>query len=120
VTAAIAASPSKDEITNGVANQLTKSFASAEEVAAQHPQYSGAIVAGAKKSFLDGADWAYTAGIVAILLGATLVFFMFPRKEEETELLARYHAEDTAGREEREETEGEAEAPAGAPPAPAA
>ena len=36
------------------------------------------------------------AGIVAILLGATLVFFLFPKQDEEEELLARYHAEDAA------------------------
>ena len=29
---------------------------------------------------MEGDQWAYTAGIVAIALGATLVFFMFPRK----------------------------------------
>ena len=43
-------------------------------------------------------DWAYTAGIVAILLGATLVFFLFPKHEDEERLLAQYHAEDTGGR----------------------
>ena len=49
-----------------------------------------------KRVFLDGDDWAYTAGIVAILLGAALVFFLFPKKDEETRLLAEFHAEDTA------------------------
>jgi hypothetical protein len=33
---------------------------------------------------------------VAILLGATLVFFMFPKKQREEELLAEYHTLDTA------------------------
>jgi hypothetical protein len=33
---------------------------------------------------------------VAILLGAALVFFMFPRKDEEKRLLAAYHTQDTA------------------------
>jgi hypothetical protein len=32
------------------------------------------IIAGAKQSFVDGQDWAYLAGIIAILVGATLVF----------------------------------------------
>jgi hypothetical protein len=36
------------------------------------------------------------AGIVAILLGAALVFFLFPKKEKEEELLARYHSEDVS------------------------
>jgi MFS family permease len=35
-------------------------------------------------------------GIVAILVGAALVFFLFPRQRQEEELLRRYHAEDTA------------------------
>jgi len=43
-----------------------------------------------------GDEWAYIAGIVAILLGAALIFFLFPRKDREEELLARYHAEDVA------------------------
>jgi DHA2 family multidrug resistance protein-like MFS transporter len=52
-------------------------------------------VAGAKESFLDGADWADTAGVVAVLLGATLVYFLFPKADQEKELLASYHAQDT-------------------------
>jgi hypothetical protein len=34
------------------------------------------------------------AGIVAILIGAALVFFLFPRHDDEKRLLAAYHAED--------------------------
>jgi MFS transporter, DHA2 family, multidrug resistance protein len=96
VAAAIAAAPNKEQITDGVAAQLTKSFAGAESIAEQHPQYASEITAAAKESFLDGADWAYTAGIVAILLGAVLVFFLFPKKDDEDRLLAQYHAEDTS------------------------
>ena len=47
-------------------NQLTKSFAGAEAVAQQYPQYATQITAAAKQSFLDGDQWAYTAGIVAV------------------------------------------------------
>jgi hypothetical protein len=96
VAAAIAAAPDREKITDETATQLTKSFAGAEEMAEQYPQYASQITAGAKESFLDGADWAYTAGIVAILLGAVLVFFLFPKKEDEERLLAQYHAEDTS------------------------
>jgi hypothetical protein len=42
-----------------------------------------------------GDQWATLAGIVAVLLGATLVFFMFPKRDEESRLLAAYQAEDT-------------------------
>jgi EmrB/QacA subfamily drug resistance transporter len=92
VSAAIAASPESGQITDSVQSQLTKSFSSAANVAEQYPQYSQQIIEGARTSFLDGADWAYTAGIVAIVLGAVLVFFLFPRRDEEQRLLASYQA----------------------------
>jgi EmrB/QacA subfamily drug resistance transporter len=92
--AAIAGSPK--HISDSVQNQLTKSFAGAEDVAQQYPRYASGITAAAKKSFLQGDQWAYTAGIVAILIGAAIVFFLFPKREEEERLLASYHAEDTA------------------------
>lgn len=53
------------------------------------------ITAGAKTAFLQGDQWAYMAGIVAILLGAAIVFFMFLKREEEERLLLAYQAEDT-------------------------
>ena len=96
IGAAIAGSPDADQVTSSTQAALMKSFSSAEAVAAQYPQYSTAITDAARTSFLDGADWAYLAGIVAVLVGATLVFFMFPRRDDERRLLAEYHAEDTA------------------------
>jgi hypothetical protein len=96
-TKQIAGAPNASQITDSVSNQLTKSFASAANTAQQYPQYSKQIVAAAKTSFVDGADWAYVAGIIAILLGAALVYFMFPKRDGEQALLAEYAAEDTAG-----------------------
>jgi MFS transporter, DHA2 family, multidrug resistance protein len=87
---------SDKDVTSSTQAALTKSFDSAGAVAEQHPQYADAIVAGAKQAFLEGDDWAYTAGVVAVLLGAVLVYFMFPKRDEEKELLASYDAEDTA------------------------
>jgi MFS transporter, DHA2 family, multidrug resistance protein len=95
VSAKIAAAPNADQITDSVQGQLTKSFASASAIAERYPQYSEAIIAGAKSSFLSGADWAYAAGVIAILIGAAIVFFLFPKREQELQLLAAYHAEDT-------------------------
>ncbi len=92
--AAIASSPNSAEVTDNVQGELTKSFAGAEEVAAQYPDHSSQIISAAKTAFLQGDEWAYTAGIVAVLLGAALVFFRFPRVEEEKRLLADYQAED--------------------------
>ncbi len=95
-TKQITASPNADQVSSNVEAQLTKSFSSAANTASQYPQYAKQITNAAKTSFVDGANWAYTAGIVAILLGAALVFFFFPKHERELELLDEYHAEDTA------------------------
>jgi len=96
--AAIAAAPNGAQVSDSVQGELTKSFAGAESVAQQYPQYASQITAAARQSFLDGDRWAYTAGLVAVLLGAALVYFMFPAKEAEAELLAAYLAEDSAPR----------------------
>jgi MFS transporter, DHA2 family, multidrug resistance protein len=87
---------SGQSVTDSTQSQLTKSFAGAEAIAQQHPQYANEITAAARQSFLDGDQWAYTAGIVAIALGAALVFILFPKPRMENELLARYHAEDAS------------------------
>ena len=94
-TAAIGASSDAKQVTDSVSAELTKSFASAESVGQQYPQYASQITAAARASFLQGDDWAYAAGIVAVLLGAMLVYFLFPKKEEEQALLSEYHVRDT-------------------------
>ena len=93
--AAIASAPNSKQVTDSVQSELTKSFASAEAVAQQYPQYASQITAGAKAAFLQGDQWAYAAGIISVLLGAALVFFLFPRKDDEQRLLAEYHRQDT-------------------------
>lgn len=92
---ATAIAASGQDVTDSTQSQLTKSFASAESLAEQYPKYADQITAAAKTSFLQGDQWAYAAGLVAVALGATLVFFMFPKKDEEERLLASYHAADT-------------------------
>jgi hypothetical protein len=94
--ASIAASPESSSVSDSVQSELTKSFSSAANTAAKYPQYSSEIIGAAKTSFLDGADWAYVAGIVAIVLGGVLVFLMFPKRDDEQRLLAEYHAADTS------------------------
>jgi hypothetical protein len=98
IAASIAAAPNKSQITNTVQTELEKSFSSATAVAQQYPQYSSKIIAAAKSSFLKGDDWAYLAGIIAIVIGAAVVFFCFPRKREEERLLAEYQATDAGER----------------------
>jgi DHA2 family multidrug resistance protein-like MFS transporter len=95
VASAIAAAPNKAQITASTQNQLEKSFSSATAVAHQYPQYASAITAGARTSFLQGANWAYAAGVIATVIGIALVFFLFPRKDEEQRLLSEYGAADS-------------------------
>jgi EmrB/QacA subfamily drug resistance transporter len=94
VATSIATAPNGDQVSASIESQLQKSYSSAEETAAQYPEYSTEIIAGAQESFLDGDQWAYMAGIIAVLIGGVLVFFMFPKKDEEEALLAQYHTED--------------------------
>ncbi len=92
----IASSSEASSISTATEAQLTKSFDSAAAMAKQYPQYADQITAAAKESFLAGDHWAYTAGLVAVVIGGILVFFFFPRKQREVELVAQYHAEDAA------------------------
>jgi hypothetical protein len=95
---AIAGSPSSSQVTASVQSELTKSYSSAADIARQYPQYSKQITQAARDSFVQGQDWAYVAGIVAVLLGGALVFLLFPRREAELEALAAYEAADAVGR----------------------
>jgi hypothetical protein len=91
-------SSSGQDVTSSTQAELTKSFSSAADTASRYPSsQQDAIISGAKTAFLQGDQWAYTAGIVAILIGATLVFFCFPKRDDEQRLLAEYHAQDTTG-----------------------
>jgi DHA2 family multidrug resistance protein-like MFS transporter len=92
--AAIAASGKN--VNNQVQAELTKSFSSAADTAARYPtSVQDQIIAGAKAAFLQGDQWAYLAGIVAVLLGAALVFVKFPGRDQERQLLAEYRAQDS-------------------------
>ncbi len=96
MASAVAASPESEKVTDEVATQLQKSFAGAEAVAEQYPSYASAIEQAAQQSFLDGANWAYAAGIVAILIGAAVTWWRFPGKAGEADLLARYSRQDAS------------------------
>jgi MFS family permease len=95
--AGAAITASGKDVTPDVQSELTKSFASASDTAQQYPaSIQDSIIAGAQQAFLDGDEWAYLAGIVAVLLGAALVWWKFPKADEEKCLLAAYHREDAA------------------------
>jgi DHA2 family multidrug resistance protein-like MFS transporter len=94
LAALIADSPQADHASSSVQAELTKSFSSAANTAEQYPQYADQIIEAARQSFVKGQNWAYTAGIVAVVVGALFVFLLFPRREREAELLASYVEED--------------------------
>jgi MFS family permease len=95
-SAAIAGAPNGSQISQSVEAQLTKSFDGAVAVGQRYPQYASQIAAAAKTSFLQGDQWAYLAGIIAVVLGGVLVFFAFPKQQEEEAMLARFQQEDAA------------------------
>jgi len=92
----VAAAPSEaqSQLTDEAVTTLQKSFASAANVAERYPQYSDAIIEGARESFVAGQDWAFGAAAIAVALGAVLVWFCFPDRERELADLAAYAAED--------------------------
>jgi len=96
VGSAIASSSEADKISAETTAQLQKSFDGAIAVAQRYPKHADQITQAAKESFLQGDRWAYTAGIVAVLVGAALIAVYFPKRDEERRLLAAFHEEDTA------------------------
>ncbi len=84
------------QVTDPISAELQKSFAGAVATADQYPQYASQIIEAAKTSFLDGADWAYATGIIAMIGGIALVAIAYPRHEAEARLLAGYAEADGA------------------------
>lgn len=79
-----------DSVSDTVTTQLTKSYSSAANIAEQYPQYADQIIAAARQSFVDGQHLAYGVGIVAMLAGLVIVWWGFPAKDREAELVAGY------------------------------
>jgi DHA2 family multidrug resistance protein-like MFS transporter len=93
-SASIQADGYTQQINTTIQTELVKSFAGAETIAAQYPQYASGITAAARAAFLAGDQWAYLAGIVAVVLGAVLVFVYFPKHADEEAMLAQFQRED--------------------------
>jgi MFS transporter, DHA2 family, multidrug resistance protein len=93
--ASAAITASGDNVSNNVQSELTKSFSSASDAAKQYPaNIQNDIVSAAKTSFLQGDQWAYLAGIIAVVLGFVIVFLLFPRFRQEKAMLEEFAAED--------------------------
>ena len=96
VTAAIAATSNPTQIPASVQSSMTMSFAGAMSVATQYPQYADQITTAARQAFLAGDQNAYIAGILAVLGGAALIFFLYPKRDEEIKLLTSYQMQNKA------------------------
>ncbi len=88
------ASQAAQPVSDDVMTQLTKSYSSAAATAAQYPQYSEQIISAARQSFLNGANLAYAAGIVFVVVGGIVIFAFYPKREQEAADLKRYLSED--------------------------
>jgi MFS transporter, DHA2 family, multidrug resistance protein len=88
------APPADQSAIDATQTELENSFSSAVNTAQRYPQYADQIIGAARQAFLDGDRWTYVAGIGAILIGALLVFFAFPKHEREQELLRGYESAD--------------------------
>lgn len=78
-----------------ITNELQRSYSSAAAIAAQYPSHASAIIDGARSAFLSGANLAYGAGALAVIGGGVIIFFCYPKKSSEVELLASYAAQDS-------------------------
>lgn len=99
IASELAATGEASAVPASVTSSLEMSYAGAQSVAAQYPQYATQITAAAKTAFLAGDQYAYIAGVIAVLAGAALVFFFFPKHDDELKMVAGFHAEDMAASE---------------------
>lgn len=95
VSRALASAPEnvKSQVTGPIHDALTKSFGSAVDLASKYPQYEKAIIQAAQQSFLEGANWAYLTGMIAMLVGAALVWFFFPARDKERDMYRAFGSE---------------------------
>lgn len=108
MAAAVAKAPQAASAAPKITSALEMSISGAQTVAAQYPQYAEQILTAARASFLAGDQQAYLVGIAAVLGGAALTFFLFPKHQAELDVLAQYRSEDPAY------AEGGAQAPSAA------
>ena len=93
---AIAGAPNNAQITDSVQNELTKSFAGRGVRRRAVPAVRDADHGRGAGSRSSRATSGRTRPASSrSLLGAVLVFFLFPRKDDEQRLLLAYQAEDT-------------------------
>ncbi|MGY3554742.1 MFS transporter [Williamsia sp. R60] len=89
-TKSISDSPDASKVTDETEAALTKSFSSAEVLAERYPEYGKEVIAGARDAFVHGDHLAYAAAIAVVLGGAVVVFFGYPKVDDERRLMKEY------------------------------
>jgi MFS transporter, DHA2 family, multidrug resistance protein len=89
----IAGSPDADTVTNQTQAALTKSFASADDLAARYPDHATEILSAARQAFVDGDFFAYAAAIIVVVAGALVVSIFYPNVNRERQLMKEYASE---------------------------
>ncbi|HEY9311146.1 MFS transporter [Williamsia sp.] len=90
----IAGSPDADTVTNQTQAALTKSFASADDLAARYPDHATEILSAARQAFVDGDFFAYAAAIIVVVAGALVVSIFYPNVKKERQLMKEYASVD--------------------------
>lgn len=93
LTESIQGSPNAEQVTSQTQTALTKSFASAADLAQRYPQYEKQIISAARDAFVTGDTRAYAAAIVIVGFGALMVFLFYPNAHKEREAMRRYATE---------------------------
>ncbi len=97
IAAAFSAAPADEQsqLSDQAITLMTQSFTGAEEAAQSLPsQYSASLVEAARQAFTDGANVAYAAALLAVVAGLVVIVTLYPRKDREIEILAKYAEED--------------------------
>lgn len=96
--AQIEASGQQSALSDEVTRALQSSYASASNVAEQHPQYADQIMQAARLSLEHGALQAYLLGAAVLLVGVLVVWFGVPSRVRENALRADQAAPSTSAR----------------------
>ncbi|MGI9197940.1 MAG: MFS transporter [Candidatus Nanopelagicales bacterium] len=99
ITEAFNAAPANQQssLSDQAITLMTQSFTGAQEVAQTVPaQYSTALLQAAKQAFTEGANVAYASALLAVVVGLVIIVALYPRKENETQILAEYAQEQAA------------------------
>lgn len=99
ITAAFNSAPESEQesLSSQAITLMTQSFSGAEQAAQSlSPAQATDLVAAARDAFVSGSNLAYAAGLLAVAAGLVIILALYPRKAQETKILAEYAQTDQA------------------------